>query len=298
MKKNTPFYISIVLLVSIIFTVTSCDFISSVFFERNKFMEYKDKELTRKEMNLVYHRARNSSDSLVIEKNYSRQWLKEMIYAEKGEDAANKITKKKIELKARKFKNNLLKHIYFDTEIKKNLDTTITQKDIDDYYKKYFHAYMVNNKKKIEYTLIYILFNEYTPDLEKLVKMFENPKKNNGLKKITDYAYSYGRSFSLKFKTYSFKQVNEIFPKHVIKNSFDKILLTDKKNDFSYVVPYRGVYYFIYVSKYNMKKIKSDILSNNKRQSVRKFIIQDRKKKILDSLDLLVDKKIETLLSN
>ena len=218
----------------------------------------------------------NKEDSTIFVKNYIHKWLVNQMIMDKSENMIPfEVTN--VEKKINKYKMSLISYEFEQFYINKRLDTTISQSEINGYYKSHLDDFVLND---------YVVKCMYikVPKHSKLVKEIKN---NYFLKneKMVDQIMKTGQSeeASLYYNPEEWVFFDDLLKQIPILEKYSKIDFIKKKK--KVVLEYNESVYFINVFDYIIKngtsplsfeenKIKSIIL-NQRAKNIRKRLRLD-----------------------
>lgn len=219
----------------------------------------------------------NPKDSMLLVTNYINSWAKKQILLSKArlnltDDASE------IEKLVKKYREDLLINKYREAVITQNLDTIISEADIDTFY--------VHNKEilKLNEDLIklkFIQLNKNIIDRKKIEQLFKSNKKED-IEALIDK--------ELEFKSFYFN--DSVWIKYV--DVHNKIPLLEKK-DFKYI--FKPTYL---VKEDSLNLFLINIKKVLKRNSIspKSYVLPTIKQMILHTRKLKLLKEIETTLLN
>ena len=214
----------------------------------------------------------SAQDSILIVQNYINVWAKNQLMLYKAEYNLNE-EQKDFEKQINKYRNDLLKFTYQEEYIKQNLDTNISEQEIDLYYSNSKDNFLLKENIVIAN---YLIVSIKAPEADKAKKWFRSSKVED-FKDLKDYALKYATEFYLGDSSWvSFDKVIAKFPlekgidqsKFLTQNNFVELSDTNK-------------IYLLKISDYRLKR-------NHAPKSYVKNVIQN----------ILINKKKLELLSN
>ena len=131
-------------------------------------------------------------DSLSIVKNYIQNWIRQKIVLAKAEDNLDH-EKKDVEKQLQEYRNSLVTYAYEKALIEQNLDTTISQKEIEDFYN--------NNQNNFELKdniikVIYLKLNKKSPKIDKAKQWYKSDNKKDRTL-LAEYCHQYALNYYL-----------------------------------------------------------------------------------------------------
>ncbi|WP_299122716.1 hypothetical protein [uncultured Tenacibaculum sp.] len=170
--KRGFFFITLLLIVS-------CDLIS---IKREKFREDKpiatvyNKNLYKKDIEDLLPKGITAKDSLVIVKGLINSWAKQQLLLAKAEENISEVNSEKIESLVNDYKKSLYINGYKERLIKQQLDTIVTEEEIDSYYQKNKENFKLN-EELLQFE--YIHFGKDFLDKDETVKKFKSNKEED-----------------------------------------------------------------------------------------------------------------------
>ena len=213
----------------------------------------------------------NKEDSTIFVKNYIHKWLVNQMIMDKSENMIP-LEVTNVEKKINKYKMSLISYEFEQFYINKRLDTTISQSEINGYYKSHLDDFVLND---------YVVKCMYmkVPKKSNLLKIIKN---NYFLKneKMVDQIMKIGQSeeASLYYNPEEWVFFDDLLKQIPILEKYSKIDFIKKKK--KVILEYNENVYFINVFDYIIKngtsplsfeenKIKSIIL-NQRAKNIRK----------------------------
>ncbi|MCF2874972.1 MULTISPECIES: hypothetical protein [unclassified Tenacibaculum] len=170
--KRGFFFIALLLIVS-------CDLIS---IKREKFREDKpiatvyNKNLYKKDIEGLLPKGITAKDSLVIVKGLINSWAKQQLLLAKAEENISEVNSEKIESLVNDYKKSLYINGYKERLIKQQLDTIVTEEEIDSYYQKNKENFKLN-EELLQFE--YIHFGKDFLDKDETIKKFKSNKEED-----------------------------------------------------------------------------------------------------------------------
>jgi len=238
--------------------------------EDNAIARVNDKYLHPEDMNFSFPEGLSREDSLLYRNNYIKIWATNELLLHKAkiniEDENNEI-----ETLVKKYEKELLIDKYKKAVLQQELDTVITNIDIDDYYEANKNVYRLNEELM---QLKYIYFSKDLIDSKNLIKLFKS-------KEAEDLEILIGRE--LEFYSYSFNDSIWVSMREVEKKlTFLKKEKKVEKNQFIQKEDSLGVY---------LLAVK-DILHRNQvapksyvTPTIRQMILHKRKLELMNTIE-------------
>lgn len=212
------------------------------------------------------------ADSIALVKNYVRNWIKTTLLIQQAE---NNLSKQQLnfEQQLNDYKNSLIIFRYESEWIKQNLDTIVSDAEIESYYQQ--HASDFELKENIA-KLMYIILDKDSKDEGKFDKALKLPDSLK-LDRLENLCKEYANSFYLDTATWvRFNWIEENLPlemynpeQYLNKNTFVKVTEGDD----------------LYLIKFMEYKIKDDVSPIDfEYNHIRNIIINKRKMNLAKKL--------------
>lgn len=143
-------------------------------------------------INDVIPKGTSSKDSLALLKKYIDNWIREALVIQKAEDNLTD-EQKNVEKQLQDYRNSLITYAYEKELVKEKLDTTVDDKEIEQYYNA--------NKNNFELKdniikVVYVKVNKKAPGINKLQKWYKSDNlKDREL--LADYCHQFAENFYL-----------------------------------------------------------------------------------------------------
>lgn len=230
----------------------------------------KDQFLLKEDINLNFPENLSKEDSLLYRNNYIKMWATKELLLDKAkinvEDENNEI-----ETLVKNYEKELLIDRYKKALLQQELDTVITNKDINDYYEANKNVYRLNEDLM---KLKYIYFSNDLSDKKELIKLFksDDPEDLKLLieKELEFYSFTFNDSIWV-----SSREVEKKLP--FLKNQ-GKV----KKNQFIQKEDSLGVYLLAVkgILQRNQVAPKSYVTP-----TIRQMILHKRKLELMNSIE-------------
>ena len=277
MKKNT------ILLLVLLLTVTlGCDEIKNIYNDliTKKITEQEtaiarvhEQYLYLKDIERIVPRGTSSQDSVSFVNRYIESWIrKQLMLSKAGEIDMDKV---EIERKIQDYQYALIVYEYQKNHIKENLDTTITVKEIEQYYK----ANLANFELK--QNIIKGRFIKIPIDAPKTdqVKKWVKSEANEELKELKSYCFRFATLYSLEDSIwFNFDEVIQNTPFKSIPNKIqflhnNRYIEAEDSN-------------FVYILKINDYEITDQISPLEfVKETIKNIIINRRKVELIRNLE-------------
>ncbi len=261
MKKQSTFLILVFLILTIsCFNVDDKQIIASV----------NDKDLLLSEV--LKEIPKEIEDSVFFIERYMNLWIRKqlMIYHAEINLSGDLLN---YESQIDEYRSSLLIYAYQEELINQNFDTSITIKEITDYYNKYRDEFkLVKNIFRGRY----IVIDKTAPKSKNLKKWYKSNKLDD-IDELIDYCHQFAKEYYLADSSWQyFSFINNKLPKFINDEEF---FLENTKGVWFEDQQYR---YYIYIKNYQTKgsisplslekeKIRNVLLNKNKIQYLRQL---------------------------
>lgn len=209
----------------------------------------------------------NEKDSTIFANNYIHKWLVDQMIIEKSEEMIP-VEFSSVKEKINKYKRSLISYEFEQFYINKRLDTSVSNLEINDYYKSHLDDFVLND---------YVVKCMYIK-VPKNSNIIKEVKKNYRLKneEMIDQIMKYGQTEGVKlyYNPEEWMFFDDLLKKLPILENYSKLEFIKKKK--KTIIEYDGYIYFInlfdYIIKYGTSplsfetnKIKSIILNQRSR---------------------------------
>ncbi len=260
-----------IVIVILMFTLFSCKF-----FQQEKaeiIAEVGDKTLLKTELAEVIPADATADDSLFIADNYIRQWITKQLIVSKAEAYLNE-EQKNVDRLVEDYRNSLLIHLYQQNFVQQNLDTVVTKKQINAYYKQFPNNFK-SNKNLMK--AIFVKIRKPLHVKSAVLKWLKSDKTedNNSLK---EFCVEQGAKYDV-FK-------NEWIEADLVLNKLP-LKINDQKNFLiknKYVVT-EDKYFHYFLKIQALKFANSTTSLDNITENAKKIIVNKRKLELINNLE-------------
>ncbi|MCG8306409.1 MAG: peptidyl-prolyl cis-trans isomerase [Cytophagales bacterium] len=271
---------SFILLISFIY-FTSCDFLrfkkgvdGDVESGSRPLASVGDIYLYPKDVEGIVPSGISKSDSIDLIERHIKSWIKKQLLIS---EAQKQLAFDEVELERRvlDYRYALMMHEFEKYNIARNIDTNITEEEIETYYRENIENF------ELKQNIIRGYFIQLTKDAPKLnrFRYLLRSNREEDIEELKSYAYSYGTKVHLDDSIWvNFEDVISNTPLTDIPNKTDFL----RRNRF-YEIPDGDFIFFLRVSQY---KIQNDT-------SPLEFVRDDIQKIILNKRKVLLAKKLE-----
>ena len=185
LKHLLPFILGLLFLLS-------CSSKSNKIEKREAFARVNDSYLYLDKINDVIPKGASAKDSLTLLKKYINNWIHETLVIQKAEDNLTD-EQKNVEKQLQDYRNSLITYAYEKELVKEKLDTTVDDKEIEQYYNA--------NKNNFELKdniikVIYVKVNKKAPGINKLQKWYKSDNvKDREL--LAEYCHQFAENYYL-----------------------------------------------------------------------------------------------------
>ncbi len=213
----------------------------------------------------------NSSDSETVAKQQIEHWITESLFYE---EAISKLLDDEIDInkQVEEYRKNLVNYIYQTKLIEANIDTLISNKEIEDYYNKNIENFLLkDNIVKVNYYKIPLKAS----GLEKMKKLF-NSQKDNDKHLLNNLALENAENFFNNDSTWLYlEDIKKEIPD--LRNQPDLILTKGKTMEFSD----NEYYYYLKITDEKTRNNSSPL--SFEKNNIKTLIINKRKTDLINS---------------
>jgi len=149
-----------------------------------------DKYLYLSDISQVIPDNKSREDSIMIAKNYVKNWIKKQLLLTKAESNLPK-DRGDIERQIEEYRASLLIYKYQQQYIDQKLDTAIQQKDIEDYYNQNKSNFILDEHLV---KVLFIKLPNNSPNIENVKKWYKSGEEED-ISRLEDYCYQYAEKF-------------------------------------------------------------------------------------------------------
>lgn len=281
-KLENYIRISLIILVSIL-SLTSCDFLK---FKKGIIGEAEpdaqpmasvgDIYLYPKDIEGIVTPGISKDDSIDLIERHIQGWVKKQLLIS---EAQKHLTFDEVELERRvlDYRYALMMHEFEKLNIARNIDTNISEEEIEAYYQKNIENFELKQNIIRGY---FIQLSKGAPKLRRFRFLLKSNREQD-IEELKSYAYSYGTKVHLDDSIWvNFKDVISSTPLMDIPNKTDFL----RRNKF-YEIPDDNYIYFLKISQYKIQNDTSPL--EFVRDDIQKIILNKRKVRL--SKDLVED---------
>lgn len=231
-----------------------------------------DRKLFIEDVKSILPKNSSSKDSEIFVKSYIQQWItNELILhqAESNLSGDDKDIQKEIE----EYRKNLLVYRYETELVHQQLDTAVSQQDIEAYYKDHEQNFMLkDNIVKVTY----VKMNKKLPNVDKVKKWYvsKDTKDQENLKK---YCIQYADNFFLDDNTWLLlDDVMKEIPLHDYNPEL--LLKTSRQIELSDTL----FNYYLNIKEFKIKNTSSPV--SFEKENIRQIIINKRKLSLIEQM--------------
>jgi hypothetical protein len=231
-----------------------------------------EKKLYPEDIKLILPKNSNPKDSEIFVKPYIQQWItNELILHQAESNLSN--DDKDIQKEIDEYRKNLLVYRYETELVHQQLDTAVSQQDIEVYYKEHEQNFMLkDNIVKVTYVKI----NKKVPNADKVKKWYTSKdiKDQDNLKK---YCIQYADNFFLDDNTWLLlDDVMKEIPLHDYNPEL--FLKTNRQIELSDTL----FSYYLNIKEFKIKNTASPL--SFEKENIRQIIINKRKLSLIEQM--------------
>ncbi len=231
--------------------------------------QVSDKKLYASDLAEIIPTDLDVNDSIVMANDYITKWVKHELLIQKANENLTP-EQKNVTRELEEYRNSLIIYKYKNELIRQRMDTTVTQKQIEDYYNSNKAAFNLN--KNIVKAIFVKTPNEVANP--SLLKSLIADTTEEGLAELKDYCLQYAKGFDIFIdKWVNFETVKNNIPEKIDN---DAQFLTHNKqielNDSIY-------YYLVRIQDYKLKNEQAPL--EYVQDNIKKLILNQRKVEFL-----------------
>lgn len=216
---------------------------------------------------------KSKEDSTMIAESYIRNWIKKQLLLKKAENNLSK-ENKDIQKQIEEYRSSLLIYRYQQQLINQKLDTTVSEKEIQNYYENNTSNFTLDkNLVKI----LYVELPQNSPNISS-VKSWMKSENENDISKLRDYCYQYAKKYD-DFDN-EWIEFNRLITKIPIEINNPQRYLKYNKN----IEEKDSLFhYFVKINDYKLKGTPAPV--SYVQDKIKSVILNKRKHKLLEKLE-------------
>jgi hypothetical protein len=235
-----------------------------------------DKTLTAFDMKGIFPEGVSVEDSTQIAKNFIERWVRQQLLLNKAElnlTEDEKDVKEQIE----NYRSSLLIYKYEQSLLKQKLDTTISDQEIEEYYKQNPSNFLLN-RNIVKST--YIKIPRSAPEIYKLRQWYRSDDPES-IKNLEAYCYQHAETYNFYDDNWvDFSKLLDKIPVQIGNpENYLRYRQTIEASDSTY-------YYFVRIKQYAFSRDPSPL--ELVREDIEKIILNKRKIKLLNELEATI----------
>ena len=133
----------IIAFIIVVASCSGCDFVDRLIHDDETVARLGLKRLYKSQLEKYIPVGMNPEDSTKLVRQYINTWAREQIYIDIAESELSK-EEKNVEVELEEYKNSLLKYRYEQKFVNERLDTSISAKEVEDYYKSHQEIFILD----------------------------------------------------------------------------------------------------------------------------------------------------------
>lgn len=203
-----------------------------------------DKYLYADQIPIRINKGISREDSISITRNYIDRWIKNELILRKAEENLSEEYKEEINKKLEETRANLMIYQYEQQMMFQKMDTTVTAREINEYYDKHVQNFNLQN------SIVKVLFLKLplaAPNIEKARASFRSDSQND-IQSLESYAYQ----FAEKFDDFGEKWININFLQRELPDNIDNEAYFLRNNRY-YEISDSSFHYFVNIRDYRLR---------------------------------------------
>lgn len=261
----------------------SCKAISSLIHDGEVVARLGNHKLYRSELDDVIPKGASPEDSVNLANNYINSWVKDKAFVDIAQQRLSK-EEKDVSKELEAYRQSLLRYRYEQRYINERLDTTVSRKQIDEYYESHQESF------KLERPIMkarFLNISQDSPNLQKIKKLMSSEKVEDVLA-----ADSVAFNSTQRYHDYSGEWIDAV--KLAVEFGVDYVQMLSKRNgQFIEIPDENGNVSVAYIVDYIKAGETAPVDYCEDR--IRDIIISGRKHELLTGLerDLIEDAKVK-----
>lgn len=252
---------------------------SCSYFKRNKKIpegavaRVFDNYLMKQDVSRLITAGTSKVDSVNIVKNYINSWIKQQVILHRAETNLEE-SDKNVDQQLQEYRNSLITYIYQQELIRQQLDTMVTEEEIEAYYKKNLRNFQLkDNILKVNY----IKVTQKAPKLDKARSWFQSGKKKDK-ELLEEYCNQFATDFYMDDENWLL--FDDLLKKVPIK-TYDKEEFL--KNNRYIEIKDSALVYLINIRDFMIKESLSPL--SFEKENIRNLIINKRKLQLIQEME-------------
>lgn len=187
------------LLIGLILSFTACDFITKKSLDQEKPVEripiarVNEVFLYQEDLNSLLAEATSVDDSISITNRYINSWVRKQLILDKAEEVID-VNRAEIERKVQDYRYALTTFEFKKKYISENLNVTVTEPEIEEYYQKNLDNFSLNQN------IVRCRYIQVPKDAPKISKIRKNisSSKPKDLQELNSYCFQFASNYNLE----------------------------------------------------------------------------------------------------
>lgn len=232
-----------------------------------------DKYLYAADIRNLVPKEVSKNDSLTIIRSFVQNWIQQQAVIKRAEDNLDE-ERKNVDKKLEEYRNSLITYIYESELIKQKLDTSISNEDIEKYYKENEQNFQLKNNIL---QVVYFNLPQTAPKLQKVREWFKSSNAKDR-KLLEEYCYQFATDYY--FNEEEWVLFDDLLKKIPIKTYDQEQYL---RNNRFIEIPDSNHIFFVNIKGFKIKESLSPL--NFERENIWNLIINKRKLELIREME-------------
>jgi len=232
-----------------------------------------ERNLLDKDILNIIPKGTSHQDSITIIHGYINNWLKQQVVLQKAEDNLN-AEQKNVQKQLDEYRNSLITYIYERQLVNQNLDTSVSDNEIEKYYND--NASNFELKDNI-IKVLYLRVPANAPKLDKIRKWYKSDNEKDRIE-LEEYCYQFASDFNLSDEEWLL--FDDLLKKVPIKTYDKEEYLRNNRfietNDTSSI-------WFVNIKGFKIKESFSPL--SFEKDNIRNLIVNKRKLELIETME-------------
>lgn len=258
----------------LLFTVTGCRKKQATQSANEKVIaRVYDRFLTINEIRNIVPKGTSHSDSITIIRNYVQNWVRQQVVLKKAEDNLDD-EQKDVSRQLEEYKNSLLTFSYERELIRQNLDTAISDAEIEKYYNEHQNNFQLkDNIVKV----LYVRLPKNAPKLDRVRNWYKSDNARDR-KQLEEYCFQFAKDYYLADEEWM--PFSDLLKKVPVSTYDQEQFL---RNNRFIEIPDSNTVYLVNIKGFKIKESLSPL--SFERDNIRNLIINKRKLDLISELE-------------
>ena len=274
----------------------SCNDFFSFFVEKDVVLKYQGFKLDQDELGIVYRNAKNAADSVMILEEYKKEWLKRKVLRREAEKVFE-VNPNELALKQEVYADNMYAFLLRDYYVESRLDTVVSSEELNERIQDYIFKNSANrNLNDFSFKMRYIVVDQQGGEIDTLFVRFQNLSDRKQYRYVKDYASTNAKSYKLRSRWYTYRQLRSIFPEEIREVILAKAIV--RLDDSPVIIEkHDSHYYLLYIDQIRDKSSNNMQISYSQLIRIKNDMIGERREKLIKKFERQIEQKLDSILN-